>query len=183
MKETRVRYAPSPTGDPHIGNLRSAIFNWLHAKNQNGKFILRIEDTDQSRMVKDGIQKQKDALLWLGMKWDEIYIQSERLDIYSKYSEKLIEEDKAYRCFATAEELEELRNRQKSEGKITRYDGRYRDYDKKKSFGFTNNPKYFGKKSDEVVEKDDKRSSFKGRKKFKKRQRPKKFSFKKHKKK
>ena len=115
MKETRVRYAPSPTGDPHVGNLRSAIFNWLHAKNQNGKFILRIEDTDQSRMVKDGIQKQKDALTWLGMKWDEIYIQSERLDIYSKYSQILIDEDKAYRCFATAEELDELRERQKQE--------------------------------------------------------------------
>ena len=134
MKETRVRYAPSPTGDPHVGNLRSAIFNWLHAKNQNGKFILRIEDTDQSRMVKDGIQKQKDALTWLGMKWDELYIQSERLDIYTKYSQMLIDEDKAYRCFATAEELEKLREKQKSQGKITRYDGRYRNYDKNESF-------------------------------------------------
>ena len=133
MNETRVRYAPSPTGDPHIGNLRSAIFNWLFAKKENGKFILRIEDTDQSRIVKNGIEKQQEALLWLGMQWDELYIQSERKSIYAKYSQKLIEEDKAYRCFATEEELDELRQKQKSENKITRYDGRYRDYDKEKS--------------------------------------------------
>ena len=133
MNETRVRYAPSPTGDPHIGNLRSAIFNWLFAKKENGKFILRIEDTDQSRIVKNGLEKQQEALLWIGMQWDELYIQSERKSIYAKYSQKLIEEDKAYRCFATEEELDELRQKQKSENKITRYDGRYRDYDKEKS--------------------------------------------------
>ena len=97
MNETRVRYAPSPTGDPHIGNLRSAIFNRLFAKKENGKFILRIEDTDQSRIVKNGIEKQQEALLWLGMQWDELYIQSERKSIYAKYSQKLIEEAKAYR--------------------------------------------------------------------------------------
>ena len=129
MKETRVRYAPSPTGDPHVGNIRSAIFNWLFARNQKGKFILRIEDTDQARMVDDGIQKQKDALNWMGLNWDEVYIQSERIEIYTKYAKKLIDENKAYRCFATQQELDDLRNKQKADGKITRYDGRYRNYD------------------------------------------------------
>ena len=75
MKEVRVRYAPSPTGDPHIGNIRSAIFNWLFAKHNNGKFLVRIEDTDQARLVENGIQKQKDSLKWFGLNWDEIYIQ------------------------------------------------------------------------------------------------------------
>ena len=67
MKEVRVRYAPSPTGDPHIGNIRSAIFNWLFAKHNNGKFLVRIEDTDQARLVENGIQKQKDSLKWLSL--------------------------------------------------------------------------------------------------------------------
>ena len=74
MKEVRVRYAPSPTGDPHIGNIRSAIFNWLFAKHNNGKFLVRIEDTDQARLVENGIQKQKDSLKWFGLNWDEIYL-------------------------------------------------------------------------------------------------------------
>jgi len=133
MKEVRVRYAPSPTGDPHIGNIRSAIFNWLFAKNNNGEFLVRIEDTDQSRLVENGIQKQKEALKWFGLDWDEIYIQSERLEIYSKYAKQLLENGNAYRCFATQEELNELREKQKTSGKITRYDSRYRDYDPKLS--------------------------------------------------
>jgi glutamyl-tRNA synthetase len=131
MKEVRVRYAPSPTGDPHIGNIRSAIFNWLFAKHNNGKFLVRIEDTDQARLVENGIQKQKDSLKWFGLNWDEIYIQSERLKIYAKYAEQLLEEENAYRCFATQEELNELREKQKKSGKITKYDNRYRDYDTK----------------------------------------------------
>ena len=133
MKEVRVRYAPSPTGDPHIGNIRSAIFNWLFAKNNNGKFLVRIEDTDQARLVENGIQKQKDSLKWFGLDWDEIYIQSERLEIYSKYAKQLLEKGNAYRCFATQEELNKLREEQKKSGKITRYDSRYRDYDPKLS--------------------------------------------------
>ena len=68
MKEVRVRYAPSPTGDPHIGNIRSAIFNWLFAKNKKGKFLIRIEDTDQARLVENGIQKQKDSLKWFSFR-------------------------------------------------------------------------------------------------------------------
>ena len=131
MKEVRVRYAPSPTGDPHIGNIRSAIFNWLFAKHNNGKFLVRIEDTDQARLVENGIQKQKDSLKWFGLNWDEIYIQSERLEIYAKYAEQLLKEENAYRCFATQEELNELREEQKKSGKITKYDNRYRDYDPK----------------------------------------------------
>ena len=81
-KKIRVRFAPSPTGDPHLGAMRTALFNWAFAKKNNGKFILRIEDTDQSRIVKNGIEKQQEALLWLGMQWDELYIQSERKSIY-----------------------------------------------------------------------------------------------------
>ena len=133
MKEVRVRYAPSPTGDPHIGNIRSAIFNWLFAKSKKGKFLIRIEDTDQARLVENGIQKQKDSLKWFGLDWDEIYIQSERLKIYSKYAQQLLEEGSAYRCFATQEELNKLREKQKKSGRITRYDSRYRNYDLKLS--------------------------------------------------
>ena len=92
MKEVRVRYAPSPTGDPHIGNIRSAIFNWLFAKHNNGKFLVRIEDTDQARLVENGIQKQKDSLKWFGLNWDEIYIQSERLEIYAKFNKQIVKE-------------------------------------------------------------------------------------------
>src|SRR3989344_5812948 len=84
-RRVRVRYAPSPTGIPHIGNIRTALFNFLFAKNKKGKFILRIEDTDQKRIVPGAIEKIKESLTVLGLNWDEIYQQSQRLDIYSDY--------------------------------------------------------------------------------------------------
>ena len=122
VSEIRVRYAPSPTGDPHVGNIRTALFDWLYAKNKKGKFIVRVEDTDQNRKIPGSIQKQKDVLKWLGLNWDEgmgiegeygPYVQSERLELYSKQTNDLLKCGKAYRCYCTAERLEELREEQK----------------------------------------------------------------------
>ena len=118
MSEIRVRYAPSPTGELHIGNARTALFNYLFAKSQGGKFILRIEDTDIARNVEGGEQSQMNYLRWLGIEWDESvdvggeygpYRQLERLDIYQKYAEELIEKGFAYKCYCTSEELEKER--------------------------------------------------------------------------
>jgi len=115
MSEIRVRYAPSPTGDLHIGNARTALFNYLFAKSQDGKFILRIEDTDIARNVEGGEESQMNYLRWLGIEWDESfdvggeygpYRQLERLDIYQKYADELVEKGLAYKCYCTSEELE-----------------------------------------------------------------------------
>ena len=101
-KEVRVRYAPSPTGHLHIGNARTALFNYLYAKHFNGKFIIRIEDTDRKRNVEGGEESQLKFLKWLGIEWDEgadiggdygPYRQTERLDIYQKYIDELLERD------------------------------------------------------------------------------------------
>ena len=114
MAEVRVRYAPSPTGDLHIGNARTALFNYLFAKSQGGKFILRIEDTDIARNVAGGEESQMNFLRWLGIEWDESvdvggefgpYRQLERLEIYQKYAKDLIEVGLAYKCYCTSEEL------------------------------------------------------------------------------
>ena len=91
-----VRFAPSPTGYLHIGGARTCLFNWLYARNQNGKFILRIEDTDRERSKKEYLDEILESIKWLGMDWDEIYYQSERFNIYREYAEKLIKENKAY---------------------------------------------------------------------------------------
>lgn len=118
MSEVRVRYAPSPTGNLHIGNARTALFNYLFAKSQGGKFILRIEDTDIARNVEGGEESQMNYLRWLGIEWDESvdvggeygpYRQLERLDIYKSYAEKLIELGFAYKCYCTSEELTDER--------------------------------------------------------------------------
>ncbi|MBN2658812.1 MAG: glutamate--tRNA ligase [Spirochaetales bacterium] len=118
----RVRYAPSPTGLQHIGGVRTAVFNYFFAKASGGKFILRIEDTDRERYNDESLQDLYDTLNWLGISWDEgpdrdggfgPYVQSERFDIYRKYTEKLIESGHAYKCFCTEERLEELREEQK----------------------------------------------------------------------
>ena len=115
--QIRTRIAPSPTGDPHIGTLYSAIFNYAFAKQNNGKFILRIEDTDQKRLKKGSIDSIIQVLKWAELTTDEDpikggeyspYIQSERLDIYKEYSKILIENEKAYYCFCTKERLENL---------------------------------------------------------------------------
>jgi glutamyl-tRNA synthetase len=92
----RVRFAPSPTGNLHIGGGRTALFNWLYAQSKNGQFILRIEDTDLSRSKKEYIDEILNSLRWLGFEWDEIYYQSQRFDIYKEYAQKVLKEDKAY---------------------------------------------------------------------------------------
>jgi len=130
-KDVRVRFAPSPTGYLHIGGLRTALYNYLFAKNNNGKFILRIEDTDRNRYVKGAVEKLLSTLDWAGLIPDEgpktggdfgPYKQSERLDIYKKHIQELIEHKKAYYCFCTQERLNNLREKQKQEGLQTKYD-------------------------------------------------------------
>lgn len=123
----RVRFAPSPTGWLHVGGARTALFNWLYARNQEGKFILRIEDTDRERSKKKYVEEIKKDLRWLGMDWDEFYRQSDRLEIYRRYARKLLQENKAYKCYCTKEELTERRNRAIDEGRPPAYDGRCRD--------------------------------------------------------
>lgn len=124
----RVRFAPSPTGHLHIGGARTALFNWLFARHHKGVFILRIEDTDRSRSTEEYIEAIIEGLLWLGLDWDEgPYRQTERLDIYRSYVERLLEEGKAYYCYCSPEELEERRRLQLASGKPPRYDGRCRD--------------------------------------------------------
>ncbi|GAB5045694.1 glutamate--tRNA ligase [Thermodesulfovibrio sp. TK110] len=124
----RVRFAPSPTGHLHIGGARTALFNWLFARHHNGKFILRIEDTDRSRSTEEYIESIIEALKWLGLNWDEgPFRQTDRMEIYRAYAHKLLEERKAYRCYCTPEELEERRQKAMKEGKPPRYDRRCRD--------------------------------------------------------
>jgi len=119
----RVRFAPSPTGYLHVGGLRTALYNYFFARNNNGKMILRIEDTDQSRYVENAIENLISSLKWAGINYDEgpdiggnygPYIQSQRLDIYQKYALQLIENGKAYYAFDTEEELKEMRSRNES---------------------------------------------------------------------
>lgn len=123
--EVRVRYAPSPTGHLHIGGARTALFNYLFARHHNGKFIVRIEDTDIERNVEGGEQSQLENLKWLGIEYDESvdkdggygpYRQTERLDIYRQYTNELLEKGYAYKCFCTPEELEQEREAQKAAG-------------------------------------------------------------------
>src|SRR3989338_9089278 len=92
----RVRFAPSPTGYLHIGGARTALFNWMYARAQGGKFILRIEDTDRVRSKKEYLDEILDSMKWLGLEWDEFYKQSDRFDIYRQYAKRLLDEGKAY---------------------------------------------------------------------------------------
>lgn len=119
----RVRFAPSPTGIPHIGNTRTTLYNYLFARKNQGKFIVRVEDTDQERLVPGSLEKILEILEFLGMHWDEgPYIQSERLNIYQEHAEKLIASNHAYYCFCTKQRLEKLRNKQQAQGiAVTRY--------------------------------------------------------------
>jgi glutamyl-tRNA synthetase len=126
---TVTRFAPSPTGYLHIGGLRTALFSWLTAKHNGGKFLLRIEDTDMAR----NSQEAKDAILkafeWVGMSHDgEVIYQSKRFDLYKKYIDQLLEEGKAYKCYMSKEDLDALRAEQMAKKERTRYDGRYRDF-------------------------------------------------------
>ena len=131
MKNVRVRFAPSPTGPLHIGGVRTVLYNYLFAKKNGGKLILRIEDTDQNRFVEGAEKYIIESLKWCGIKFDESiaiggefgpYKQSERKEIYAKFVKQLIENDKAYYAFDTSEELEEMRNRLKSEKRNPQYD-------------------------------------------------------------
>ncbi len=122
--KVRVRFAPSPTGYLHIGGARTALYNWLYAQKHNGKFILRIEDTDAERSTKDSIQAILEGLLWLGLNWDEgPYFQSQRVQSHGDAAAKLIHTGNAYRCFCSKEVLEEKRQKAAKEKGDFRYDG------------------------------------------------------------
>ena len=119
----RVRFAPSPTGHLHVGGARTAIFNWLFAKHHRGAFIIRVEDTDQARSTRESEEMVLDDLRWLGLGWDEgPYRQSERLDLYARFSRELIARGAAYRCYCTEEELEAKRKQAELDGRPPHYD-------------------------------------------------------------
>lgn len=135
----RVRFAPSPTGYLHIGNVRTALFNYLFAKGQGGKFILRVEDTDRERSRPEYAEALREDLLWMGIHWDEgpdvegphgPYEQSKRLQIYQQYVEKLLREGKAYYCYVTEQETDEMKRLAKLERRPPRFDNRGRSFTK-----------------------------------------------------
>lgn len=136
MNEVRVRFAPSPTGYLHIGGARTALFNWFFARQQQGKLVLRIEDTDMERLKEDSVSQILTSLKWLGIDWDEgpekegacgPYYQSERLELYRREAQRLVAEGKAYYCFCSSEELEQVRESQRRQGEAFRYNGKCRD--------------------------------------------------------
>jgi glutamyl-tRNA synthetase len=131
MNNTVVtRFAPSPTGFLHIGGARTALFNWLYAKAKGGTMLLRIEDTDRARSTQEAIDAIIDGLTWLELGWEgEPISQSARAERHVEVAEKLLAEGKAYRCYASAEELAEMREKARDEGRPPRYDGRWRDRD------------------------------------------------------
>ena len=127
-KEIRVRIAPSPTGSLHLGTVRTSLYNYLFSKKHKGKFILRIEDTDVQRNKDEYTKEILDGFSWLGIKFDEgPYYQSGRLDLYRKFAQKLLDEGKAYHCFATTEELDALRKSQRAARMPEKYDNRHRN--------------------------------------------------------
>jgi glutamyl-tRNA synthetase len=124
-----TRFAPSPTGYLHIGGLRTALFSWLTARHNDGKFLLRIEDTDLSRNSDEALEAIIKAFDWVGLNYDgDVVYQSKRFDLYKQYIDQLLEEGKAYRCYMTKEELDTLREEQMAKKERPRYDGRYRDF-------------------------------------------------------
>ncbi|MEC9493286.1 glutamate--tRNA ligase [Flexistipes sp.] len=133
---TRVRFAPSPTGHLHVGNARTALFNYLYAASKKGKFILRIEDTDLQRSSMENEEMIYEDMKWLGFYWDEgprkggeygPYRQTERFDLYKKYADKLLENGYAYKCFCSKEELEKEKEKALAEGRPPRYSGKCRN--------------------------------------------------------
>src|SRR5262245_164096 len=128
MTKPVLRFAPSPTGYLHIGGARTALFNWLYARHTGGKFLLRIEDTDRERSTPEAVQAILNGLTWLGLDWDgQTVYQFARADRHRQVAEQLLASGHAYRCYATAQELEEMRAQQKAAGQSVRYDGRWRD--------------------------------------------------------
>lgn len=129
--ECRTRFAPSPTGSPHVGGMRTALFSYLWARHNGGKFFLRIEDTDRERLVEGAVEEIEEAMKWLGLDYDdEIVYQSSRREIHQKYADDLVKTGKAYKCFCTKERLEELRQKQEAAGKPTGYDQHCRNLSK-----------------------------------------------------
>ncbi|NJD55176.1 MAG: glutamate--tRNA ligase [Nitrospirae bacterium] len=127
-EQVRVRFAPSPTGHLHIGGARTALFNWLYARNKGGRFVLRIEDTDRTRSTDDYIEAIIQGMQWLSLDWDEgPFRQTDRFDVYRSYVERLLQEGKAYHCYCSVEELEQRRQLALAQGKPQKYDGRCRD--------------------------------------------------------
>ncbi|MEM1131770.1 MAG: glutamate--tRNA ligase [Pseudomonadota bacterium] len=125
-----TRFAPSPTGFLHIGGARTALFNWLFARHHGGKALLRIEDTDKKRSTQEAIDAILDGLDWLGLDWDdETVFQSQRAERHAEVAQQLLDSGNAYKCFATPEELEQMREEQRAAKKPMRYDGRWRDRD------------------------------------------------------
>jgi glutamyl-tRNA synthetase len=125
-----LRFAPSPTGYLHIGGARTALFNWLYAKRHDGTFLLRIEDTDRERSTPEAVEAILRGMEWLGLTWDgQTVYQFARAGRHREVAEQLLAEGKAYRCYATPAELDEMRARQRAEGRPIRYDGRWRDRD------------------------------------------------------
>jgi glutamyl-tRNA synthetase len=124
----RVRIAPSPTGNLHIGTARTAVFNWLFARHDRGTFVLRIEDTDLERSRPEYTENILSGLTWLGLTWDEgPFFQTERLDIYKQRIQELLDRDLAYRCYCTTEELDRMREEQTAKNEAPRYDNRHRN--------------------------------------------------------
>jgi glutamyl-tRNA synthetase len=127
-ENVRTRFAPSPTGFLHVGGARTALFSWLYARHEGGKFILRIEDTDQVRSTEESTKAILDALTWLGLHWDEgPFFQAQRVDIHREMVNKLLDEGKAYCCVCTSEELEDKRKKALVQGRKPKYDGTCRD--------------------------------------------------------
>jgi len=129
--QIRVRYAPSPTGEPHVGNIRTALFNWLFARHTNGTFIVRIEDTDVARRVDGALESILDALRWLGLDWDEgpdvgghygPYVQSQRLELYQQAADELVNKGHAYHCYCLPQRLQEMRQGQTNRKEPPGYD-------------------------------------------------------------
>ena len=128
MSELRVRFAPSPTGYLHVGGARTALFNWLLARNRGGTFILRIEDTDVERSTKESVNAILEGMKWLGLEWDEgPFYQSDSFQLYKEHVQTLLDAGKAYKCYCTAAELEAKRNLAMQEGRKPKYDGTCRD--------------------------------------------------------
>ena len=135
QREVRTRFAPSPTGDLHVGNIRTALFDWAYARHTGGKLIFRIEDTDRERVTDEYIERAIETLQWLGLNWDEgpevggpygPYLQSQRLDIYTQWAKTFIANGDAYNCYCSTEELEARREKQRELNQAPGYDGKCR---------------------------------------------------------
>jgi len=135
-KKVKVRFAPSPTGDLHVGNIRTALFDWAYARHTGGTFLFRIEDTDTTRVTDEYIQAAIDTLKWLGLNWDEgpevggengPYLQSQRLEIYTEWAQKFLDQKDAYHCYCSADELEAVREAQRAANVAPGYNGHCRD--------------------------------------------------------